>query len=94
MMSWADAGRRLAAERNRVLSSLRRGDLTVYEVLRDRPDCILDMPVHRVISAARGIGVMRMIAIADEASVARVNLFVPVVALSARQRAWVASRCG
>ena len=88
-----ELGPQMRRKREALLFAVKQGDLSVYQVLLDRPVCVLEMPVHRLMSAAPGIGVGRMIALGAEAGEAGVNLFKPVVALSGRERAWVASKC-
>lgn len=81
-------------ERGGVLSALRQGDLSIYEVLTGRPECVHELPVHALCRSVRGVGQARMIVLGDEAIRADVNLFLPVLAMSRQERAWVASRLG
>lgn len=65
------------------------GDLSLSAALRTPVTVIGDMPVYELIKALPYIGNPRLALLNDKAIEARINLFLPIVVLTERQRKWL-----
>src|SRR6266496_2496842 len=68
---------------------VRSGDLSLSAALRLEVGFIGDMPTYELLKALPYIGNPRLAILNDKAMKAGVNLFLPVVVLTERQRKWL-----
>lgn len=85
-------GRAQKKKRALVKRGLKEGRVSLRWVLTERPECCWEMPVYELVRALPGVGPARMAVLNDDAMKARVNLFLPVLALGPRERAWLVTR--
>lgn len=85
-------GNKTKLARMQLKLSLSSGRTTIAEVLSSVPECAREMPLHELISAVGGVGPARLVSINHDAMSHRVNLFLPVVAVSQTAKKWVVDR--
>lgn len=80
-------------KRAQVKSDLKSGHYTLEVALGLPAQLIGNLPVYELLKVMPGIGPTRLSSIGNRAIDAGVNLFLPVVALTTRQRAWLVRTC-
>jgi hypothetical protein len=77
------------AQRRPVRAALRRGEISVAMVMRERPDGLADRTLFEILLMARQIGRPRLRAINARAVDAQINLAVMLKDADERTRDWV-----
>lgn len=68
---------------------VRTGMKTIAEVLTDPPRDLWEVPTYRILGWAPGVGPDRLAVLNQEAIRAEVNLLMPVIVLTSRERSWL-----
>ena len=86
----AARARRAYAENRPVRAALRRGDVTIAEVMREQPRGLADRTLFEVLLMAHRVGRARLRAINSRALEDQVNLGLTLGCADERTREWVA----
>lgn len=87
-----EVGMRTRVQRGILKQDLKRGAVSVEEVLLDPPDCIRGALLFDVILMAPRSGLARLERIGSDAVAARINLAQPLHRAPLKARAWLAQR--
>jgi hypothetical protein len=85
----AERARATYAQRRPVRAALRRGDITIAMVMRERPDALADHTLFEILLMAHQIGRARLRAINRRAVNEQINLAVTLKDANERTRDWV-----
>lgn len=72
---------------------LRTGTVSLEAALRPRVEDVGAMPTYELIKALPKIGNARLAILNSWAIIHRINLFLPIVVLTERQRRWLLTAC-
>jgi hypothetical protein len=86
----AARARRVYAENQPVRAALRRGDLSIAEVMREQPAGLADRTLFEILLMAHQFGRARLRALNEQAIEDRINLAVTLEHAGERTREWVA----
>jgi hypothetical protein len=81
--------RRSYAERRPVRAALRRGEITIADVMSDQPDGLADRTLFEIVLMAPRFGRARLAAINSRAVEENVNLAITLQRADQRTRDWV-----
>lgn len=85
---------RVRRARASIRHELKQGRILPADVLRKPPRVIWEVPTYRVLLWVPRLGPDRLALLNDDAILARVNLAMPIVTLTAREREWLVERVG
>jgi ABC-type nitrate/sulfonate/bicarbonate transport system substrate-binding protein len=87
----AARARRSYAERRPVRAALRRGEITIAEVMREQPAGLADRTLFEIVLMAHHVGRARLAVINAAAIEAKINLAVALERADEQSREWVAA---